>query len=563
MSFVKSIRNIRILPTAVAIKRLQDAGVLFISKGKILRARGRFTAGWNNGKKILTIANSGLRLSNLAIDLDAVDLEELGSRLPKKSILTNTCWLIEKIKMDGGSRQLNRILDEAGITPGEIEGEIGEELRKDLEGIAKITVSLGKEEASRFVQDAAARFLELANLSEKGDGEFADFIINILIKGNIHNHKGSVVHFGAVTLLSSVIAIETGVYKNARRYQWLKTAALLHDVGKMALTREQLTTPRPSDEVFGLIKEHLPITVYLLSGIRWLRNVVPIIQHHHDMIGGYPAWLSNGYDKLPNRVKTCIQILQIADAFDGMTSNREYKKGTGEYKQMRGGKISTKKVFSYAEAIAELRREGRDKVILDALGKILKNSEAYLYNLKKYFNINELKLVWFGVEHLIKKGIVPYNGGKEGISKWDRVLLGQRALLWLMSGRILKFGDAVTFINGIKREILAKISSEGLEKKYEKIEQSVPMYLGPFIIILYRALKINAASGVNIFRKLIELAGQYADHPAEFLSFINSFKLAEADYSDNFFRWISLKLCGKDAGEIPIYGSRSFIANLQ
>lgn len=564
MSFVQSIRNIRIFPTAIAIKRLQDAGVMLISNKKPLKARGRIRAGTRNSNIIRLIADPRRirRFENLAIDLDVIEIKDVSQGLPEVAVLSRTRWMAEQIRLGGGSKRLNQILENSGIERGKIETEIGKELRENLQGIAEITVALGKDDAAQVVQGVAVRFIELANLSEKGDREFVDFIINILIKGNIHNHKGSVVHFGAVTYLSSVIAVETGIYKNGKRYQWLKTAALLHDVGKIALTRKQLTMPRPSDKDFSLIKEHLPITVHLLGGIRWLKNVVPIIQHHHDLIGGYPAWLSEGYKKLPNRVKNCIRILQIADAFDGMTSNREYKKGTGEYVQMRGGKKSTRKVYSYTEAIAELRREGRDKVILDALEGILRDSEDYLYHLKRYFNVNELKLVWFGIEHMIKKGIVPYNGSKAGIDKWDQVLLEQRTLLWLISGRKLEFGNAVDFINEVKGEIRVRIDREGLGHVYDKIEQLVPSYLGPLIIILYRALRIDAESGENTFCRVIELAKQHADNPAEFLSFINSFKLAEADYSDNFFLWIGLKLYGREAAKIPIYGREAFVANL-
>ena len=60
----------------------------------------------------------------------------------------------------------------------------------------------------------------------------------------------------------------------------------------------------------------------ILDDIKHLKSIVQIIKHHHEF------WDGNGYpDGIAGEIiPLASRIIAIADAFDGMTSNRAYRK---------------------------------------------------------------------------------------------------------------------------------------------------------------------------------------------------------------------------------------------
>jgi|GEM_PF-2964829 len=567
MSLLQSVRNIRILPTARAIKRLENAGVVLISNDARLQARGRLGAGRRVSRIIRAIAKPeiirALDLNNAAVNLDVIDIDNIQAGFGKNAILSRTRWLMEKVKAAGSSKFLNRILEETGISRDGIEASIAKELRESVAGLALITVDLNSRESEALVQQKAASFLALANLSRRGDAEFVNFVINVLIKASLQHQPSSPVHYGAVTFYAAAIAIELGI-AGQRAFQRLKTAALLHDVGKIAIPLEYLTKRRPEVREFKYIKEHLPLSVYLLRGIKWLRNVVPIVQHHHDNGRGYPAWLSR-WDKEPDQLtRMVVNILKVADAFDGMTSKREYKGEGDKYVHERDGKVFVQKIYRQEEAIEYLLKDGWNAEVLGALKRVLRRGRKYIYEIDKYFERSELKLAWFGIEHLIKKTILPFEGRSLDLVKDELILMDHRALLWLMSGRELDHEDATNFIRIIRSELRAGVENNGLHKQYGRIfalEFDLRLR-GLLYIVLYRALKVDEKEGSNTFFKLMRLSIHLLGDPLALERMIRSFRLDNESYSDAKFEWISLKLYGEDANPVPVLGRQAFIANV-
>lgn len=105
------------------------------------------------------------------------------------------------------------------------------------------------------------------------------------------------------------------------RTRLLREAAVLHDVGKIAVPDAVLTKPGPlTEDEFALVREHpvrgAEIVAEALSPeqVAWARG------HHerHDG-GGYPDGLTGG------SVPDGAAILALADAWDAMTSNRPYR----------------------------------------------------------------------------------------------------------------------------------------------------------------------------------------------------------------------------------------------
>ena len=103
----------------------------------------------------------------------------------------------------------------------------------------------------------------------------------------------------------------------------IRTAAALHDVGKMETPREVLNKPgRLSDEEFAAIKRH-PVDGARMVEALGDDDLTAMVRHHHERLdgGGYPDGLVGGAIPLGARV------IAVADTFDALTSNRPYRTG--------------------------------------------------------------------------------------------------------------------------------------------------------------------------------------------------------------------------------------------
>ncbi len=102
----------------------------------------------------------------------------------------------------------------------------------------------------------------------------------------------------------------------------LRIGALLHDVGKIGVPESVLLKKgKLTNEEFDIIKKHPDAGEKIIKPIRFLADILPIVRHHHERHDGrgYPGGL--GGDDFP----FFARIVQIADTFDAMTSNRPYR----------------------------------------------------------------------------------------------------------------------------------------------------------------------------------------------------------------------------------------------
>jgi diguanylate cyclase (GGDEF)-like protein/putative nucleotidyltransferase with HDIG domain len=117
----------------------------------------------------------------------------------------------------------------------------------------------------------------------------------------------------------------------------IRAAALLHDIGKLNLPDCILTKRGPlTDEEWETIKHHPELALEIIKYIVGLRDCIDAILHHHERYDGqgYPKGLK-GTD-----IPMDARIMAIADAYDAMRSERNYKE--------RG--------MTEEEALAELER---------------------------------------------------------------------------------------------------------------------------------------------------------------------------------------------------------------
>ncbi|TMK99495.1 MAG: diguanylate cyclase [Actinobacteria bacterium] len=102
----------------------------------------------------------------------------------------------------------------------------------------------------------------------------------------------------------------------------LRIAAMLHDVGKIAVPDHILRKPGPLERMeLEAMMQHSHTGAELVSRIEGLDRIVPWIRHSHESFdgSGYPDGL------IGEAIPLASRILLVADAFDAITSTRPYR----------------------------------------------------------------------------------------------------------------------------------------------------------------------------------------------------------------------------------------------
>jgi len=117
-------------------------------------------------------------------------------------------------------------------------------------------------------------------------------------------------------------ALGTAMGLDAKALARLEYAALLHDLGKLAVPGAVLTKPaRLEPEEMDRIREHPARGADMVRKIPPLRDLAESVSQHHERIDGtgYPAGIRGDEMSLPAR------ILAVADCYDAMTTTRAYR----------------------------------------------------------------------------------------------------------------------------------------------------------------------------------------------------------------------------------------------
>ncbi|MEQ1761395.1 MAG: HD domain-containing phosphohydrolase [Vicinamibacterales bacterium] len=128
-------------------------------------------------------------------------------------------------------------------------------------------------------------------------------------------------HIRRVQVYATELARRLGV-KEESQIRAIEAAALLHDMGKLAIPENILNKPgKLSDAEYDKMKQHASIGADLLSAIRFPYPVVPIVRHHHEFWNGkgYPSGIA-GTD-----IPLGARILSVVDCFDALNSDRPYR----------------------------------------------------------------------------------------------------------------------------------------------------------------------------------------------------------------------------------------------
>ena len=103
----------------------------------------------------------------------------------------------------------------------------------------------------------------------------------------------------------------------------IRVSALLHDVGKIGIDDRVLKKPAAlTDEEFEIMKTHPQKGFKIMSQIPAMKDFLPGMYMHHEMINGegYPQGLKG--EEIPIQAR----VVSVADTFDAMTTDRPYQR---------------------------------------------------------------------------------------------------------------------------------------------------------------------------------------------------------------------------------------------
>lgn len=181
---------------------------------------------------------------------------------------------------------------------------------------------LPREEKALFVLgDRAATSIEHALLFSDLENTFRETIQGLALALDTkdpytHGHSENVTRLCEAT--ARVMGLDDAFCALIRQ------AGILHDIGKIGISTTILNKPgKLTDEEYEIIKDHPRMGKRILAPISFLKDVVPVVYHHHERWDGrgYPDGL--GSEEIPLGAR----IMQVADTYDAMTSDRAYRRG--------------------------------------------------------------------------------------------------------------------------------------------------------------------------------------------------------------------------------------------
>lgn len=124
-----------------------------------------------------------------------------------------------------------------------------------------------------------------------------------------------------VAKIANDIALKLGC--NAQTLSHIRTAAMIHDIGKINVPMEILAKPgKLTQQEFNLIYEHPKLGYEIIKNLTLHPSVKRIVLEHHERIdgSGYPNHLKD------QEILQETKILTVADVISAMLENRPYRK---------------------------------------------------------------------------------------------------------------------------------------------------------------------------------------------------------------------------------------------
>jgi diguanylate cyclase (GGDEF)-like protein len=266
--------------------------------------------------------------------LTETDVEE-GASLAEKLRL-----LVERERFDVEGNPVLTVTISVGIVGG-----VGQQLRmetlvRDADAAMYSAKSLGRNQTYIFAEPdedarvprapiSAAGRARAIEIGRQARDAATDYLISAI--GQFPDNRGQ----PSAVIGSIVVSMARTLQLPEPEIDRIRIAALLHDVGKIAVPSEILDKPAElTTAEWRSVVQHPRIGQVILEQAAAFKDAVPIVLHHHERYAGhgYPFGLRAAEIPLGAR------IVAIADAYDAMVNDRPYKRA-----------------ISHDAAIAELR----------------------------------------------------------------------------------------------------------------------------------------------------------------------------------------------------------------
>jgi len=220
------------------------------------------------------------------------------------------------------------------------------------------TVKRTGKNAVQMYSDDIGRRVPVSSAHKSGYSENAGTIYALTAAVDAKDHY-TFQHSQNVAHYASELAKAAGMTPDL--IEIVREAGLLHDIGKIGIREDILNkSEKLTPDEYETMKTHVENAANIIRHLPSLDYVIPAVLSHHERYDGrgYPRRLEQ--DNIP----ITGRILCIADAFDAMTSVRNYKKA-----------------LPMQEAIAILRSESGkqfDPALVDIFAEQLENGTIKL-----------------------------------------------------------------------------------------------------------------------------------------------------------------------------------------
>ncbi|MHB8130065.1 MAG: HD domain-containing phosphohydrolase, partial [Mobilitalea sp.] len=176
--------------------------------------------------------------------------------------------------------------------------------------------------------------------------------IQVIINTLHENNKREEEHSFRVAALCKSIGEALGMAEADK--ESMKTAGLLHDIGKIAIDENTVNKQGElTEDEYNELKRHSEIGYRMLNTVFDMEDIAKYILHHHE------RWDGKGYPKglKEEEIPYISRIIAIADAYDDMTSDKVYSKAISieaaieDLKMNSGIKYDSKLVNIFIEKV--------------------------------------------------------------------------------------------------------------------------------------------------------------------------------------------------------------------
>jgi len=141
-----------------------------------------------------------------------------------------------------------------------------------------------------------------------------------------------------------------------REVKVIKIASMLHDIGKLGISEKiLLKRGKLTKKEFEIIKKHPQIGADIIRPVHFLKDVVPIILHHHERYDGYGYGAKLRGEEIPIGAR----IVAVVDVYQALVSNRPYRKAYSKREAIKiireesGTHFDPKIVKAFLEIVAK------------------------------------------------------------------------------------------------------------------------------------------------------------------------------------------------------------------